>query len=78
MKQTDGLKKAIKAANGQAALARKLSQNTGKKIGQGHIWSWLNRSETVPAEYVIPIEHVTGIARHVIRPDIYPIESKRG
>lgn len=64
---------------GQAELARRLAAHTGKKIKQPHVWNWLNRDRTVPAEYVIPIEHVTdgAVSRHDLRPDIYPIEKRK-
>lgn len=73
--ETAALLKAIEAAGGQSALARQLREMTGKPIGQGHIWSWLNRTGAVPPEYAIPIEQITGVSRHDIRPDIYPRES---
>lgn len=71
------LNKAIETAGGQAALARELAQATGKPLRQGHIWAWLHRTHRVPAECVLPIEHITGVSRHELRPDIYPQERRR-
>jgi DNA-binding transcriptional regulator YdaS (Cro superfamily) len=68
----DGLRAAIEAAGGQAALARTLAERTGEPIRQGHIWAWLNRSRRVPAEMVLHVEAVTGVARHQLRIDLYP------
>lgn len=73
------LQRAVLSVNGQTALAKLLTSATGKNIRQGHIWSWLNRTKQVPAEYVLPIERVTGgqVSRHELRPDLYPIEPRK-
>ena len=57
----------IKEAGGQSELARRL------KIRQQSVQEWVTRGR-VPAERVLEIERVTGISRHQIRPDIYPVE----
>lgn len=69
------LERAIALAGGQAPLARKLTDLTGREYKQGHVWAWLNRYE-LPPEVVIPIESVVGgeVTRHQLRPDIYPVE----
>lgn len=59
------LKKAVKVAGGQSALARRV------KTQQRNVWGWLHRSKRVPPQYVIPIERTTGISRHDLRPDIF-------
>jgi DNA-binding transcriptional regulator YdaS (Cro superfamily) len=44
-------------------------------VTQPTVWGWLNKGKGVlPAEYVLKVEAVTGIPRHVLRPDIYPCE----
>ncbi len=63
----DVLRKAVKVAGGQTALAEQIGKT------QGHISKWLQRGY-VPPESVLPIERVTGIPRHEIRPDLYPAE----
>jgi DNA-binding transcriptional regulator YdaS (Cro superfamily) len=68
----EGLRAAIEAAGGQAALARTLAERTGEPVRQGHIWAWLNRSRRVPAEMVLHIEAVTGVPKHRLRMDLYP------
>lgn len=39
---------------------------------QQNISNWSRLGKQLPAEYVLKAEEVTGIARHVWRPDIYP------
>ena len=34
----------------------------------------LKRGEVLPAEAVIPAERAYGVSRHILRPDIYPID----
>jgi TorA maturation chaperone TorD len=57
-----GLEKAIVAAGGVRALARRLG------VSQPTISNW----KRVPAERVLSVEELTGIARQELRPDIYP------
>lgn len=61
------LERAIAAAGGQSALARAIG------VQQAHVWYWLKKRDgKVPAEQVLPIEAVTGVSRHALRPDLYP------
>lgn len=39
---------------------------------QQNISNWIKKRSMLPAEYVLKAEEVTGISRHVWRPDIYP------
>ncbi len=57
-----GLQQAIEAAGGIAALARTLG------IAQPSVSNW----KRVPAERVLAVELATGVARSVLRPDLYP------
>lgn len=68
MTNLESLQKAIDIAGGQHALARLC------KTTQPRIWNWMNRDKKVPAEFVLPIEKATGVSRHQLRPDIYPLE----
>lgn len=68
MTNLESLEKAIEVAGGQAALAKIC------KTSQPRIWNWLHRDKKVPAEYVLLIERVTGVPRHELRSDIYPLE----
>jgi TorA maturation chaperone TorD len=56
-----GLEEAIRAAGGVGALAQKIG------ISQPSVSNW----SRVPAERVVSVEAVTGIARAVLRPDLY-------
>lgn len=62
------LERAVQLAGGQLALAKKIGTT------QSRVWNWLNRDSRIPAEFVIPIERATGVSRHELRPDIYPME----
>jgi TorA maturation chaperone TorD len=57
-----GLQMAIDAAGGVASLARKLG------IAQPSVSNWTK----VPADRVLSVETSTGVARHILRPDLYP------
>jgi Uma2 family endonuclease/DNA-binding transcriptional regulator YdaS (Cro superfamily) len=65
------LKKAVETAGGQTALAELIGST------QGHVSKWLERNY-VPPEFVLTIERATGISRHELRPDIYPVEELQG
>jgi TorA maturation chaperone TorD len=56
-----GLEEAIKAAGGVGALAQKIG------ISQPSVSNWAR----VPAERIMLVETVTGVARTVLRPDLY-------
>lgn len=56
-----GLQSAIEAAGGIASLARKLG------IAQPSVSNW----SRIPAERVVSVESMTGVARDVLRPDLY-------
>lgn len=66
------LSRAVSIAGGQLALAKKIGTS------QPRVWNWLNRDARVPAEFVLPIEHATGVSRHELRPDLYPVEESIG
>ena len=62
------LSRACKRAGGQSKLARLLNTT------QSTLWYWLARAKRgAPAEYVLRIEEVTGVPRHELRPDIFPL-----
>lgn len=45
---------------------------------QQNISNWLRWGRNLPAEHVLKAEQVTGIPRHVWRPDIYPPSESQG
>lgn len=73
----ESLQKAVDLAGGQAHLARGIREHlTGSKVGQVHVWGWLNtvKIEVPPAEVVLPIVKYLDyqITPHQLRPDLYP------
>lgn len=44
-----------------------------KALGRSRqvVWSWFQENRRIPAESVLSVEHVTGIPRHKLRPDLY-------
>lgn len=73
--------RAVEVCGGQAALARKLTEITGKEVTQQRIWNIINRSQKVPAELVLATERATAgmgedktVTRHDLRPDLYPVD----
>lgn len=63
---TSPVEKAAAAAGNKSELARRL----GVKVQSIQQW------KRIPAERVLDVERVTGVPRHELRPDIYPIEAK--
>ena len=57
------VQKAAEKAGGVVSLARELG------IKHTAFYSW----KRVPAERVLEIERVTGIGRHELRPDLFPV-----
>lgn len=60
--------KAIEAVGGIQQLADLVG------IRYQAVYKWSVRG-TVPAERVLRIEQLTGISRHDLRPDLYPLEA---
>jgi len=58
------IEKIIEAGGGVVSLARKL------QISKGAVSQW----SRVPVNRVLEVERLTGISRHLIRSDIYPIQ----
>lgn len=56
-----GLEEAIRAVGGVGALARALG------ISQPSVSNW----SRIPAERVLEVEKVSGVGRHLLRPDLY-------
>lgn len=58
---------ACDAVGGEAKLAELI----GKTRSHISTWKWRGM---IPAEQALPIERASGISRHVLRPDLYPLE----
>jgi DNA-binding transcriptional regulator YdaS (Cro superfamily) len=64
----EALLAAVDRAGSQSALARIVGcSNTS-------VWKWVQSSKRMPAEFVLKAEAATGVSRHFLRPDIYPVE----
>lgn len=64
----EALQLAVTHVGGQSALGRLC------KVTQGAVWRWLQNGKGLPPQHVLCVEAATGISRHVLRPDIYPVE----
>ncbi len=62
------LTRAVNKTGGQSAFARLHG------VSQPTVWAWLKQGKSLPAEFVLKTEEATGISRHELRPDIYPVE----
>lgn len=62
------LAKAVRFLGGQSAMAELIGKH------QSTIHDWLKEDRPLPAEFVFVVESETGISRHELRPDIYPVE----
>jgi DNA-binding transcriptional regulator YdaS (Cro superfamily) len=60
---------AIEKLGTQAELARVC------EVSSTAVWKWVRSAKRVPPEFVLKVESATGISRHDLRPDIYPIEN---
>lgn len=67
----EALLAAYEAYGTQAAMAE------ARGVSQPTVWRWLNQSKQLPAEHVLGVEEDTGVSRHHLRPDIYPVEQTR-
>lgn len=63
----EALAEAVILLGGQSAMARLCG------LSQPSVWKWLQSSKRLPAEHVLSVEAATGISRHLLRPDIYPV-----
>jgi DNA-binding transcriptional regulator YdaS (Cro superfamily) len=61
---------ALKAVVETAGTQQKFAKALG--VTQPSVSLWLNQSKQLPAEYVLTAEHLYGVSRHDLRPDIYP------
>ncbi|NUZ10024.1 helix-turn-helix domain-containing protein [Pseudoalteromonas sp. McH1-7] len=67
---------AIREAINVMGSQKKLAEAIGNGITQQKISYWLMVGK-VPAEHVLNIERVSGVSRHELRPDIYPVLSSK-
>lgn len=63
---------ALQAAVDKAGTQQAMADICG--VSQTAVWKWLQSSKRLPAEYVLRVEAATGVSRHHLRPDIYPVD----
>jgi DNA-binding transcriptional regulator YdaS (Cro superfamily) len=68
----EALISAVDHAGGQSALGRICG------VGQPAVWKWLQSSKRLPGEHVLAVEAATGVSRHHLRPDLYPLDLAPG
>jgi DNA-binding transcriptional regulator YdaS (Cro superfamily) len=66
MSPQQALKQAVHRIGSQAAMGRLCG------VTQAAVWKWIDSGMELPAEHVLKVEAATGVARHELRPDIYP------
>lgn len=65
----EALERACKVVGTKKKLATAIS------VDPSTISVWLKRKR-IPAEQVLKIERASGVSRHELRPDLYPVEAK--
>jgi DNA-binding transcriptional regulator YdaS (Cro superfamily) len=70
MTPPEALAKAVQIAGGQAPFGRVVG------VTQGAVWQRLKANKPAAAGWVLRAEEATGISRHYLRPDIYPVEQR--
>lgn len=65
----EALTKAIDVLGSQSELARVCG------LSPTAVWKWVQSTKRLPAECVLRVERATGVSRHHLRPDIYPVET---
>jgi DNA-binding transcriptional regulator YdaS (Cro superfamily) len=63
----EALKASVEKIGSQSAYARLCG------VSQTAVWKWLQSGKRLPAEHVITVEAESGVSRHLLRPDIYPL-----
>jgi DNA-binding transcriptional regulator YdaS (Cro superfamily) len=69
-RKSRSVQEVIDSAGGIRPLARLLG------ISAPSVWEWRLRDQ-IPAARVLELERLTGVSRHVQRPDLYPVERSR-
>jgi DNA-binding transcriptional regulator YdaS (Cro superfamily) len=64
------IQRACEIVGGQTALAKILTELTGKEVTQQRVRNWLVRGDDVPTEFMAPIEKATD--KQVTRKHFHP------
>lgn len=73
MEQAKTPLQALETAIDKAGSAASLARSCG--CTRTAVWKWTNNAKRVGAEYVLAVEAATGVSRHLLRPDLYPVEA---
>lgn len=65
----EALSDAVIRSGSQSAFARLCG------VSQTAVWKWLQSGKRLPAEHVLTVERATGVSKHLLRPDIYPLSA---
>jgi len=68
----EALMDAIEVLGSQSELARVCG------ISSTAVWKWVQSSKRIPGEYVLRVEAKSGVSRHHLRPDLYPVDLAPG
>lgn len=68
MNTTTGVQKAVVALGSQVALAKALG------VSAAAVQLWV-RDGIVPPRRVLSVEKASGVSRHELNPELYPVES---
>lgn len=68
--ESSPLKRAVELVGGQVAFGALIGRT------QGAISKMLSNDRPLPGEFVLTVEEATGISRHELRPDLYPLEGR--
>ncbi|MCD2325319.1 helix-turn-helix domain-containing protein [Sphingomonas sp. IC-56] len=63
------LARAVRAMGSQSSFGRLIGRR------QSTVFGWLKDAKLLPAEHVLLVERATGVSRHDLRPDIYPLDT---
>lgn len=64
---------ALHALRAQFKTQQEMADRLG--VSQATVCQWLRRNKVLPAECVLVAEAATGISRHLLRPDLYPVQN---
>lgn len=67
---------ALRQALAKAGTQERFARICGVK--QPTVSYWLKHRMPLPGHYVLKVEAATGISRHLLRPDFYPLEVPHG
>jgi DNA-binding transcriptional regulator YdaS (Cro superfamily) len=68
-RQLESLKRAVQIYGSQSATAR------GLGVSQAAVWKWCHGKVALPPQHVLAVEAATGVSKHDLRPDIYPLDN---